>query len=679
MHARGAREAARAGAEQNENGKIQIQRLRCRLAPVRPSRPPTPPPAPPADTAFGPLTLLERIAVGGMAEVFRAREPRGAGEPRTVVVKRMLPHIAAEPGAARMFEAEARIGRLVAHPNVVRVLAFGEAARQPYLTLELVPGLDLGRLRAWLAREGRALEAPLALVVGADLLAGLHAVHEAKDEHGHRLEIVHGDVSPSNVLLSTQGEVKLADFGIAQARLRASFPQAASSRTRGKLAYLSPEQVRGEANDRRSDVFAAAAVVAELLVGEPLFARESDLSTLLAIRDASLERLEAHRAALPPALFEALARGLAREPEDRPETAAALAGSLSRLVTSDPTALRAELGALVAQASGALAQAQTPIPREEVTVEPPLTDHWVYTQRGEQLGPWTFAQLIEAVTVGRVSGEDRVRAGTELRRIAELDALAAHLPRARLARAARATAPAPEAGATVDLAGGGIVEALARAAAERADGVWTFRRGPARKEVFLVGGTPEFVTSNLPEELLGELLVARGALTRGELEMALAVLPKFDGRLGDTLAALGLMEPVELFRYISEQVKEKLLELFTWTEGEAEFTPGVPPPRRGFPLGLDPWRILLEGIERRLAAGLENDTFAAHLTDDLTRTALEPPPTAPPEVEQLLMATSRPRPLYEIADALADPSEEDVHRPYRAIRLGMALGLVGWA
>ncbi|MCZ7683133.1 MAG: DUF4388 domain-containing protein [Sandaracinaceae bacterium] len=267
----------------------------------------------------------------------------------------------------------------------------------------------------------------------------------------------------------------------------------------------------------------------------------------------------------------------------------------------------------------------------------------------------------------RVRRRSRARGG-ELRRIGEIDALSSHLPRARAQGTERATVPAPDL-ASLDLASGGIVEALARSAAECADGVWTFRRGPARKEVFLVRGTPEFVTSNLPGELLGEFLVSRGAITRGELDMALAVLPRFDGRLGDTLAALGLMEPVELFRYITEQVREKLLELFTWREGEARFTAGVAPPRRGFPLGLDPWQVLLEGIERRLADGLEQDTFAAHLTDDLARTRTEAPPTLPPEVDQLLLATSRPRPLYEVTDALADPSERDVHRPYRAIRL----------
>lgn len=645
---------------------------------MRPSRPPTPPPEPPRDTRFGGLTLIERIAVGGMAEVFRAREPRGAGEPRTIVVKRMLPHIAAEPSAARMFEAEARIGRLVTHPNVVGVLAFGQADGQPYLSLELVGGVDLGRLRTWLAREERRLDLQLALFVGAELLAGLHAVHEARDENGHPLEIVHGDVSPSNVLLSTEGDVKLADFGIAQARLRTSFPQAAasSSRLRGKLAYLSPEQVRGEGTDRRSDVFTAAAVIAEIVLGEPLFARESDLSTLLAIRDAHLGPLEERGSLLPAGMFEVLSRGLARDPDARFATAAEFGGALAGFLAHRRDALRVQLGALIAEASGSLVATQEPLSRD-VTIEPPLTDHWVRTGDGRQLGPWTFAQLVEAITVGRLSAQDYVRVeGGRFRRIADMDGLAAHLPRAD--RPSRETEPA-QADGIFELATGKIVEAFARAAAERADGVWIFRRREARKEIFLVRGAPEFVTSNVPEDLLGEFLVARGALTRGELDMALAVLPRFDGRLGDTLSALGLMEPVEVFRHLADQVHEKLLALFTWTEGQARFSAGVGPPKRGFPLGLDPWRLLLEGIERRLAAGLEQDTFAQHLTDDLERTRVRPPAGVPAEIDQLLLATARPRPLYEVADALADPRERDVHRPYRAIRLGLALGVVGWA
>ena len=651
---------------------------------MRPSRPPSAPPEPARDTAFGELTLIERIAVGGMAEVFRAREPQRAGAARTVVLKRMLAHIAAEPGAARMFEAEARIGQTVVHPNVVRVLAVGEAEGQPYLCLELVPGLDLGRLRRWLEREGLSLPVELALFVGRELLAGLDAVHQAVDEEGAPLGVVHGDVSPSNVLVSTRGEVKLADFGVAEERLRASFPQAAAGRTRGKLAYLSPEQVRGEPTDRRSDVFSAASVIGELVAGVPLFGRDSDLATLLAVRDARLERLEAIAPSLPAELLEVLGRGLARAPGDRYPSAHAFGTALAPFLPVGAR-LAADLGALVAQGCGMSAQL-APAGRDDVTVEPPLSDHRVRTIDGRELGPWTFAQLVEAVTLGRLAPDDLVQSDGGWRQVREVEGLASHLPRARVdvdidveADLEEEDRPTQAPAGVLELAGGRIVNALARSAATRASGVWICSRAGERKEVYLVDGTPEFVTSNVPSELLGEHLVAKGALTRGELDMALAMLPRFDGRLGDTLAALGLMEPVDLFRHIVEQVREKLLALFTWDTGRAQYSPGVAPPKRSFPLGLDPYRVLLEGIERRIVEGLEHDTFARHITDDLVPGRHPLPGAAPGDVALLASRVRQPTPLQEVIEALEDPSGADVHRPYRIVRLGLALGVVAWS
>ncbi len=644
---------------------------------MRATVPPEPPPEPPRETTFGDLTLIERIAVGGRAEVFRAREPRAVGEPRAIVVKRMLPHIAREPGAARMFEAEAELGSRVVHPNVVGVLGHGMVEGTPYLSLELVLGVDLFRFSRWLGQQARTLPLELALFVAGELLAGLDAVHEAADEGDAPLGIVHGDVSPSNVLLSIHGDVKLADFGIARARLRSTFPQAASGRMRGKLPYLAPEQVRGDPHDRRADVFAAAAVASELVIGEPLFIRDTELSTLLAVRDARIDRLTARRPLLPPRLFEALARGLARDPAERFSTAAALRDALGALA-HEREVLRERLGALVAAASSQLVCDPQPFAREDVTIEPPLSDHWVRTQDGREHGPWTFARLIEAITVGRLGPDDETRIdGGTWRRLADLEGLADHFPTARLEARRRETEPAPK--AALDLSGGAIVEALARSAAARESGVWVCRRGNARKEIYLVNGTPEFVTSNVPSELLGEFLVARGALGRTELDMALAVLPRFDGRLGDTLAALGLMEPVHLFRHIAEQVREKLLDLFLWTDGTAHFTAGVGPPQRGFPLGLDAWRILLEGVERRLAEGLEQDTFAKHITDDLAPGSARAPEGLPAEIEQLQLVVSRRRSLQEVVDALEDPGDRDVHRPYRTVRVGLALGLIRWA
>lgn len=640
---------------------------------VRPSQPPGPPPAPAPNTRFASFTLVERLAVGGMAEVFRAIEPRTAGADRVVVIKRMLPHIAAEPGAGRMFEEEARLAALVEHPNVVRVLGSGAEGGQPFLALELVPGLDLARFQRWRKMEREPLSPSLALFIVTELLAGLHAVHEATEADGAPLGIVHGDVSPSNVLLSDAGDVKLADFGIAEARLRSRFPQAAAAgRTKGKLGYLSPEQVRGEKSDRRSDVFAAAVVAAELLIDEPLFARGSELAILLAVRNADLRALDQKADALPADMVEVLRRGLARDPAERFETAAAMRKALLSLAAEPAAAKRGELGGLVAIATGG-ARATLPegfAPTEdEITREPPLDDYVVVRADGSELGSMTFAQLVEGLTTGAFGPTDWVRiGGTPARKLADVPELAGHLP-----------AEPGGASDAVPIAGGGLVDALARSAAARATGAWICRRGDVRKEVYLIDGVPEFVSSNLPHELLGEFLVARGTLDRGELEMALAVLPRFDGRLGDTLAALGLIEPVELFRHISDQVKEKLLELFTWDAGAADFHDGAEPPDRYFPLGLDPWWVISAGIERRLEAGLEEDTFAPHMLDSLVRTRAAAPDALPRDVERVLSLARARKPLPEVVDALEAEVSRDVHRPYRAIRLALALGLVAWA
>ena len=619
---------------------------------------------------------MARLAIGGMAEVCRAEQASIAGAPRTVVVKRMLPHIAAERGARAMFEEEARLGRAVQHPNVVRVLEVGEAEGAPYLAMEHVPGIDLWQLTRWLAQDDRALDVPLAAFVARELCAGLAAVHRALDDRGRPLGIVHGDISPSNVLLSIHGEVKLADFGVARALLASSFPQAAAAgRTRGKLGYLAPEQVRGMPADQRADVFATAAITAELVVGRPLFAEPSELATLLAIREARSDAFELAAPELPPELVAVLRRGLAREAEERLASAQALADGLAPLATDAHA--RERLAALVVTGTGqAMPELREGPTEEALTAEPPLGNYRVETLQGTRIGPMTFAQVVEAVTLGKLEPGDRVSIeGGPFRELSSLPELASHLPMSR----ERPTLPAPEPHAVL-IADGGLVDGLVRSVAEHATGLWICVRGETRKEIYFLEGKPEFVGSNVAGEMLGEHLVEAGVLTRAELEMALAVMPRFDGRLGDTLTALGLVPAVELFHHLAGQVRDKLLEVFEWTDGRASFQRGIPPPPRGFPLGLDPWRILAAGLDRRLELGLEQDRFGERLTSLLGRhpAARAPSAAIPAEVRDLWSEISRPAPLYELVEILADESNRDPHRPYRAVRMALALGLVAW-
>lgn len=620
-----------------------------------------------------------------MAEVFRATEPRAVGEPRTVVIKRMLPSLATEGPARAMFEAEARLGGLVDHTNVVKVLGHGEENGLPYLVLEHVPGLDLWRLSRWLSRERRVLGTELCLHIARELLAALHAVHTAVDEGGNPLGLVHRDVSPSNVLLSMHGHVKLGDFGIARALLSESYPQAAAgARGKGKLGYLSPEQVGGQPIDRRADVFAAAVITTELLTGKPLYAGSSELAVLLAIRDGDLHALDEAAPTLPRPVVEALRRGLARDPAVRTPTASALstlldaAERLGGHALDDGAPRRTELAGIVAEAmrsrgGSGLLPAQPSIDDDSRTTDHPELVYRVRTNDGRTLGPWTYAKLIEAVTTSEIGTTDEIALGSgPFQPVQALPDIARHMPASSLEPERYAAPSGPD--HAYDIGRQGVPQAFAQVLLERETGLLLFEQGSVRKEVYIVDGTPEFVSSNLASELLGEFLVARGVISRGELDMALAVLPRFEGRLGDTLTALGLVEPVHLFRQIAQQVQEKLLEAFTWTHGRVSFFRGVARPHSGFPLGLDPWRVLDEGLERRIASGLE---------PDLTQTMLQSQRPAPrglahapltSSARLMLDRAARPTSLSVLTGPLGERDLRDPRRARREIALLMSLG-----
>ncbi len=669
------------------------------------SLPPPAPPPPQPNTQFDRFTLIDRIAVGGMAEVFRASEPRGAGEPRVVVIKRMLPYIAAEAGASDMFEAEARLGALVQHENVVQVFGLGTVDGQPYLTLEYVQGCDLWRLTRWLTREGQKLRTELSVHLVRQLLSGLDAVHRAS-ANGREVGLVHRDVSPSNVLLSVYGEVKLGDFGIARARLQEHFPkQPLGERAKGKLGYLAPETVTGLEPDQHTDVFSAGVIMAELLMGRPLFAGGSELAVLLAIRDAKIGAFKEIMGGLPEGLGDAVVDALAKDRSDRVSSAAELRQRLAVYETTPSEALKRELGELVTRAMGFGAEtssqatplhaglppgadgpAPTPLVSQQlettpITTELPVVEYRVRTGNGADVQGRSFAQVIEMIATGRIGLEDQVSiGGGGFRKMSEITELRRHLPSSSLTPITREAPQPDDAHEQYDLEDGGFVRALAQSVVHRQTGLWLCEQGEIRKEVYVKNGTPEFVTSNLAGELLGEYLVRQQVISRAELDMALAVMPRFEGRLGDTFVALGLVEPVHLFRHIANQVRDKLIDLFLWKRGLAAFYPGVPAPPSGFPLGLRPWQILDEGIRQRFEAGLEDERFRARMTDGLVRAPFPPhlleSSGLPYPARQLIESLSTPRPLLDIIEEFEKPG--DANRGYRLILLLLHLGAVRW-
>lgn len=257
--------------------------------------------------------LLERLAVGGTAEVFHAvRE--GAGSPIDVVIKRVLPQFARDPRFRALFAEEVALGAALDHPNIVRLLDSGDMDGTCFIALEFVDGKDLARLLDQGRRQGCPPGLAPTLEVGRQVARALQFIHGQTGPDGEPLGIVHRDVSPQNILVSRQGEVKLADFGIARSLLRRE--RTMDGTLRGKLSYMAPEQTMRGTMDRRVDLFAMGCVLYEMLVGEAPFAGDSEVDTLDRVRHGRIVRPVAELG-LPLPLTRVLERLLSFRPEDR--------------------------------------------------------------------------------------------------------------------------------------------------------------------------------------------------------------------------------------------------------------------------------------------------------------------------------------------------------------------------
>ncbi len=406
---------------------------------------------------FGPYMLEARLAVGGTSEVYVARPLDPTSKPAKLIVKRLLPHFVADPEGRPMFEREAALHQSVVHENVVQVYGSGFSQDgEPYLAIEYIEGVDLYRLLRREAQNSQLLPLHVAIHLTRELLRGLESVHGAKDASGTPLGIVHRDVTPSNVYLSNDGGVKLGDFGIARSSSRSTMRNAASAMLKGKFAYLSPEQVAGEPFDYRADLFSVAAVLAEMILGKPLFSGSGQLAVLLAIRDCRIDPLRDARVRLPPGLFEVLEAALSREPKQRFQSAALLGqalkafdresgvarGELATLVRWVQAVPSVDALAAVRESSMKLrAAAPAPAPRETRASEETADEFsrktgeysqlpsFVETGAGVRFGPWSFARLVEALATGQVSRGDKVDyMGRGLAPVEEIEELSRFLP-----------------------------------------------------------------------------------------------------------------------------------------------------------------------------------------------------------------------------------------------------------
>ncbi|MGE0867469.1 MAG: protein kinase [Kofleriaceae bacterium] len=272
--------------------------------------------------------LLDRIGVGGMAEIFRGKAVAAGGFEKPVAIKRILPHLSQDKRFVELLIAEAKVLSLLKHRNIVQIFDVGLGDDgQYFLVMEYVDGKDLGAVQRGIEASRRRMPFDLALHIGAEICEALEHAHSARAPDGKQMSLVHRDVSPSNVLLSRAGEVKLTDFGIAK---RAEQEPTGHGAVRGKFAYISPEQARNEHLDPRSDVFSVAVLLWELITNRRLFSGLGDLEALRAVREAKVHAPTEIDPRLGADIDNLLLAALARDPMRRP-TAAQFGANLRSL------------------------------------------------------------------------------------------------------------------------------------------------------------------------------------------------------------------------------------------------------------------------------------------------------------------------------------------------------------
>ncbi len=662
---------------------------------------------------FGHYYLEGRLAHGGMAEVFVGRDLELGDHAPRCVVKCILPDLAGNTDFLAMFLNEAQLAAQMDHPHIVKVLDFGEHEGLLYMAMEYVDGMDCWRF----SRRGMPISgdrSAIAVYIVMMVLDALEYAHGMTDVNGYSLGVVHRDLSPSNIYLGRNGDVKLGDFGIAE--IKSSRYREITYIPQGKFGYVSPEQLEGLPLDRRADIFAMGIVLSELLLGKRIFKGVSQLSVLLEIREGRFDVLEQDADRIDPELLVIIYRALARDPGERFQTAADFRQHLEDYYIGHGTATAGQLAAYVSsavetQSMSTLVSAAAPdiaesddldIPsltptgpsaiaslspadlddlQDEEDETPTTLDvnhpqgEWSYHLRlseNRNLGPFTFAQMMELIYRNEIDGNTLVSLnGRPFSPAEQLPELNRHIPVYTPTLDLNDLESPDKRGVFTVEAPAEVVLSLALA---NETGLLVCKEEMSRKEVYFQSGKPIYVSSNDPRELLGEYLVEKGGLDREELDMALEVLPKFDGHMGDTLIALGMISAVDLFRSIGDQMRDRFVKLLAWRQGVYEFYRNVLCRQNAPEIPLDAFAFVCEGLMTH-AQGLDAEAVFAAMKDGV----ISQSPQANELLKRLSLSSGVGKLLWEVSDpgtvaALRKSYSDDLKTLVSALYVGLETG-----
>ncbi len=627
-----------------------------------------------------------------MAEVFVAKRTGPHGFEKRVALKRILPQFAIDADFVHMFIDEARLAARLSHANIVQVFDFGQHEGSFFIAMELIDGSNVNQLLRAVALRDEAVPLDIALHIACEASLALSYAHALRDDQGEPLRIVHRDVSPANLLLTRDGHVKLSDFGIARA---ASFEaRTQTGQLRGKLGYMSPEQVLGRELDGRSDVFTLTTILTEMLIAEPLFGKGQDLDVLMRIRDVDLGVLESTRRRVPHDVRALIERGLARRADDRPDSATFLRMLQEVMQRRGMSSMDPRLGRLLVRLElieskpGDSLEADSSLKpasfleldtRNDDPTENSRPDTVRYRVRSESglVGPLSYSELVELILGGMVDSDTMVsRSGPFFERAGQIDELRRFLHTPALQWRSRELANPIWQG---ELAGASLLPVVHRITCGRETGMLHLRDGDRQKKLYFSDGRPDYIASTDRSELLGEQLVATNVCLRMEVDMALAVLNRYEGRLGDALVGLGILRPMVLVRAVQSQVRRRFLEAFRWRSGEWRFIRGARSEEETFALQQDPYELLRDATIEAPAEELES-ALASVRERVLVRAAGAVMPLAayrlPAEWVTLIEQVNGQGTLASIVARESSRRGIELDDVYRALYLGLSCDLL---
>lgn len=665
------------------------------------ARPLQEPPEAALGSAIGEFELVSHLGRGGMADVYVGRHSKTGAR---AAIKRMLPWLVKQRRFVELFFHEARVYASLSHPNIVRCIDVGLDGAVPFMVLELADGFACHTL----LRSAGAFPLGVAVTVAHQVLEGLSHAHEARDRQGRALGVVHNDVAPDNVVICRSGQVKLVDFGIAHSLLAGGPMKLAE--LRGKIGYVSPEHLAGTPTDARTDVFSVGALLAELLIGRPLFAAGSTFQVTVAsfnVDESALRCIDLH---VPDPLKELLQTALSRDRERR----FASARDFSRALEEAAGQLTRSLD--VGQIRDWLARSGFP-------PEPRGPDEGAGTPRAPELHGRidVLREAIEERTpTSRVGGEVESRSiiampqvateryqvqfglHAEVTKLTHAEVVAAIVTRRLGARSLIAATAEPwislgdvpgfsvlferpahrrELGPPAweaPLERSKLPGVLFQIASARETGALEARCGTAWKRIFFDEGTPVLGASNDAAELLGNCVRRMGVVTSRELDQLVSVAFFQGRRLGDVIVGAKLMNPAEMLRVLVRQLESRVLELGDWTSGELSFfrgaRPGLSAPKPlGSPVSLPCSLVRTSYCDAEVAAFLgpladepiRVSGSVSALASVLTRTETD-----------VLQRFTVPQSLPSVVSSLATPAGPKFDEVNRAVFLGLSAGVL---